>query len=203
MEEIVPFFEDALRAAEKRLSSALGAQCKVRIALSMDDELFETVMEIDSEKFRPELQYSLEELRERDHKGGFVLFLVVCGGRPVAFLSGYDDPVDRSRFYLDTVATIIEGKGIGTILVTLALIYCFETGYGKVKLYTEEMDEKGRQLRKFYENLSFRYVSDDPRNGLGMSHDLDPHVLKATYNKYLKIDARDHGTYVLERFELD
>jgi len=136
LDETVPFFEDALRKAERRLSSALGEQCGVRITLSMDDELFEAIEGIEHEKFRTELQYSLEELRERNHLRGFVLFTATCGGRPVAFLFGYNDTVDQSSFYLDTVATVIEGKGIGSILVTLALIYCYDVGYGKVELYT-------------------------------------------------------------------
>ncbi|MCW4035739.1 MAG: GNAT family N-acetyltransferase [Candidatus Bathyarchaeota archaeon] len=203
MDEAVPFFEDALKDSERRLNSALGEQCEVRTALSMDDELFKVIEGIDHEKFRTELQYSLEELRDRNHLRGFVLFTVACVGRPVAFLFGYNDPADQSSFYLDTVATLIEGKGIGSILVTLALIYCYDVGYGKVELYTEEEDEKGRHLRQFYENLGFRYVSNDPKNGLGMSNDLNPFVLKKVYEKYLKTGDYDIDPRVLEGHKLD
>jgi len=203
LDETVPFFEDALRKAERRLSSTLGEQCGVRITLSMDDELFEAIEGIEHDKFRTELQYSLEELRERNNLRGFVLFTVACGGRPVAFLFGYNDTVDQSSFYLDTVATVIEGKGIGSILVTLALIYCYDVGYGKVELYTEEEDEKGRHLKQFYENLGFRHVSYDPKNGLGMLNDLNPFVLKKVYEKFLKTEESDLDPRVPERFKLD
>lgn len=203
MDENVPFFEDALRKAERRLSSALGEECRVRIVLSMDDKLFETIEGIEHEKFRTELQYSLEELRERNNLKGFVLFTVACGDRPVAFLFGYNDTVDQSSFYLDTVATLIEGKGIGSILVTTALIYCYDVGYEKVELYTEEEDDKGRHLRQFYENLGFRQVSYDPKNGLSMLNDLNPFVLKKVYDKFLKTEESDLDPRVLEGFKLD
>ena len=203
MDEVVPFFEDALRKAERRLSSAMGEECMVRITLKIDDELFESIEGIDHEKFRTELQYSLEELRERNNKRGFVLFKVDCGGCPVAFLFGYNDPVDQSSFYLDTVATVIEGKGIGSTLVALALIYCYDVGYGKVELYTEEEDDKGRRLKQFYENLGFRHVSYDPKNGIGMLNELNPFVLKKVYDKFLKTEESDLDPRVLEGFKLD
>ncbi len=203
MDEDVPFFEDALRKAERRLSSALREECRVRITLKIDDELFESIEEIEHEKFRTELQYSLEELRERNNLKGFVLFTVVCGGRPIAYLFGYNEPTDKSCFYLDTIATHIEGKGIGSILVALVLIYCYDVGYGRVELCTEEEDEKGRRLKQFYENLGFRQISYDPKNGLGMLNDLNSFVLNKVYEKFLKTDERDLDPRVLEGFKLD
>jgi len=57
-----------------------------------------------------------------------MLFLAVCGGHPVAFLFGYDGPSDGATFFLDTVATLVEGKGVGSTFVSLALLYCYEVG---------------------------------------------------------------------------
>lgn len=184
-EEIVPFFEDALRAAEERLSAALGGKCDVRIVLGIDKELFDTIQQIEREKFRPELRYSIEELEARRRESGLVLFFVIRDGRVVAFLYGYTESSDTSKFYLDTMATLIEGKGVGSILVSLMLLYCYDMGYGSVELYTEEEDEKGRRLADFYENLGFKKFSDDPSEGVGMRNSLEPKVLRDIYHKYL------------------
>lgn len=195
MGEHVPFFEDALRASEEKLSAVLGEQCKIGINIGADDRLVKTITLIDHEKFRPELRYDVEELRDRIGKEGFALFLVSSGDRPIAFLYGYNEDSEKSVFFLDTVATLIEGRGVGSTLVSLALLYSYDVGYSSTVLFTEDEDEKGRRLRQFYEHLGFQVVSIDPRHGVCMRHDLNPHTLLAIYQKYLKPNGADQGSF--------
>lgn len=195
MGEQVPFFEDALRASEEKLSAVLGEQCKIGVDVGADDRLVKAVTMIDHEKFRPELQYSVEELRDRIGKEGFVLFLVSLGGRPIAFLYGYSEDSEKSTFFMDTAATLVEGRGVGSTLVSLALLYSYDVGYASAVLFTEDEDEKGRRLRQFYEHLGFQVVSIDPRQGICMRHDLNPHTLLAIYQKYLRPNGADQGSF--------
>ena len=190
-DDLVPFLNYALRTAETKISSSFGKRCRIEIVIDMDEALMEVVQSIDHQKFRPELQYSTDELHERGTKKGFVLFLVRLGGEPVAALFGYTDPADGQGFFLDSVATLLEGKGVSSILVLLALIYCYEAGYGYVQLYTEEQDEKGMRLRQFYEHLGFHVTLGDPLNGLCMKHDLSPNTLNSLYYKYLNMDEEN------------
>ena len=178
MEDLEPILEDAIRSAEAKLGKTLGRECRVSIHTQMSYEFAQAVERIDHEKFRPELQYSVEELMERLGKVGFVLFMLTCEGKPIAFLYGYTHEVDVSKFFLDTVATQIEGKGIGSMLVTLALVYCHDVGYRSVELYTEEVDERGRHLVKFYEGMGFKVIDRDPERGVVMCTDLDPTNLR-------------------------
>ena len=178
MEDLAPFLEEAILAAEAKLGKTLGRECRISIHTQMSDELTRAVERIDHEKFRPELQYSVEELMERMGKAGFVLFMLTCDGEPTAFFYGYTHEVDVSKFFLDTVATHIEGKGIGSMLVILALVYSHDVGYRSVELYTEEVDEKGRRLTKFYEGMGFKVIDRDSERGVIMRSDLDATKLR-------------------------
>ena len=204
MDENAPLFEDALRDAERSLTSLLGGWCRVLLKPYMDDSLLDDIQDIDQESFRAELQYSLDDIRTRYHLSGFTLFTVECEDVVIAYLFGYHDSVDRSSFYLDTVATHVEGKGIGSILVLLNLLYCYDVGYKRVMLYTEEeLDEKGRHMRDFYEDLGFRRVSFDPKTGLEMMNDLSPLTLRELYDRYLRHEDRDPDLRILGTFRMD
>ena len=191
VEDPVPFLEDALAAAKERLRGNLGRDCRISIHVQMSEELAGIVERIDHERFRPELQYTLEELRDRGGKRDFALFVLTCGGEPTAFLYGYADEQDATRFFIDSVATLIEGKGIGSILVTLALVYSYDAGYRGVGLYTEEVDERGRHLVKFYEDLGFHVVEEDPERGVVMSSELEPEKLSSACHRFIGIESED------------
>jgi GNAT superfamily N-acetyltransferase len=174
----MPSLKDAIHAAEAKLEKTLGRECRISIHTQMSDEFTQAVERIDHEKFRPELQYSVEELMERTGNTGFVLLMLACDGEPTAFFYGYTHEVDVSKFFLDTVATHIERKGIGSMLVILALVYSHDVGYRSVELYTEEVDEKGRRLTKFYEGMGFKVIDRDPERGVIMRSDLDATKLR-------------------------
>jgi GNAT superfamily N-acetyltransferase len=188
MMDLVPFLEDAMRAAEGRLREILGRESRISIHAHMSGELTQAVERIDHEKFRADLQYTMEDLLERIGNGGFVLFILTCDGEPTAFLYGYTDEGNIFRFFLDSVATLIEGKGIGSMLVTLALVYCHDVGYRSVELYTEEVDERGRHLVKFYEDLGFDVADRDPDKGVIMRSDLDESKLRYACLRYIGLE---------------
>ena len=79
---------------------------------------------------------------------------------------GYE--LDPSTFFLDEVVSLSEGKGIGKSLVRLLIQHCKVKGYGVIRLYTEEVDEKGRRLRSFYESLGFLLSDAQPDKGIEM-----------------------------------
>jgi GNAT superfamily N-acetyltransferase len=188
MMDLVPFLEDAMRAAEGRLREILGRESRISIHAHMSGEFTQAVERIDHEKFRADLQYTMEDLSERIGNGGFVLFMLTCDGEPTAFLYGYTDEGNIFRFFLDSVATLIEGKGIGSMLVTLALVYCHDVGYRSVELYTEEVDERGRHLVKFYEDLGFDVADMDPDKGVVMRSDLDESKLRYACLRYIGLE---------------
>jgi len=151
---------------------------------------------IDHEKFRSELWYSSDDLLEKSLKKDFICLIVHLNGAPAAFLYGYDDEFDSHWFFLDEIATRVEGKGIGKVLIVLLLVYCFELGYTFVTLYTEEHDEKGRKLREFYEHLGFTYMSTDPKVGVIMKYKIDEQELAKLYNRVMYSEGGPHPPYL-------
>jgi ribosomal protein S18 acetylase RimI-like enzyme len=71
------------------------------------------------------------------------------------------------------VVALNEGKGIGRSLVKLLIRHCRSKGYSVIRLYTEEIDEKGRKLRLFYEGLGFRLRDSLPERGIEMRYSLE------------------------------
>lgn len=169
--------------AEQRLTDSLGKTCRLIVSNSLDESAVKVVQRIEDEMFRPELRYTPHELVSRAGEKGFILFTVLCEDQPVAFLHGYSDPEDTLTFYLDSVATFVEGRGIGSTLVTLALIHSYEVGYRLVTLYTEEKDDKGRLLRRFYEKLGFSFLFENPKDGVCMVEKLDADTVSRVFLK--------------------
>ena len=69
---------------------------------------------------------------------------------------------------------MVEGRGIGHTLATLIIIHAENTGHNHVTLYTEEQDEKGRKLRRFYQKMGFIYLGTEPEKGDVMVMKLNP-----------------------------
>ncbi len=196
MESYLPLIEDALRRAEKRLTEKIGEAVTIGFRTFLDQGTIEKITEIDHEKFRSELWYSRDELIEKSKKKDFICLIAHIKGNPVAFLYGYDDEFDSHWFFLDEVATRIEGKGIGKVLILLLLVYCYELGYSFVTLYTEEHDEKGRKLRGFYEHIGFSYMGTDPKVGDMMKYKIDEQELTKLYDRVMYSKGGPHPPYL-------
>jgi GNAT superfamily N-acetyltransferase len=181
----LPLLDDALTAAKNRLYEKLERECGISLFLNPNEQLLDQLEAIDHEKFREELWITHEELEEKTGQRGFIAFMLYSDGQPVAFLYGYQVPVDPSGFFLDEVATRIEGRGIGKILIVLSLIYCGEVGYDYIILYTEKSDDKGRSLEEFYEHMGFYLLNRDHQLGSIMRYDIDKERLVALYNRVM------------------
>ena len=177
-------FADYLLNAEARLGGALGGSCKVAVYHEMNRDILKIISQIEDERFRSELRYSERELTIRSKKRGFTCFIVYLGERPVAFVFGFDDPEDGA-YFSDSAATLIERKGVGSILTALEAIYCLEKGYRSEKMITEDLDESGRRLVEYWARFGFSVTGRNPKIGVEMRMDLTPENVQALSNKYL------------------
>jgi hypothetical protein len=185
MDSWAPSFTDYLMKAEEKLSGALGGGCKVAVYHNMKRDILRIISEIEDERFRSELRYSERELTIRSKKQGFTCFIVYLDERPVAFVFGFDD-TENGVYFSDSAATLIERKGIGSILTALEALYCLEKGYRSEKMITEELDESGRRLRKYWERFGFRVTGTNPRIGVEMRLELTPENVGLLSSKYLQ-----------------
>jgi len=80
---------------------------------------------------------------------------------------------------------MVERKGIGHTLATLIVVHAQNTGHNHVTLYTEEQDEKGRQLRRFYEKMGFVYLDTEPRKGDVMKLQVTSERTRELYMRYI------------------
>ena len=194
--ETPPLLEDAMRRAEDRATEKLGQPYTLYIYSHLSDALLAKLEAIDHHKFRQELWYSHDEFIEKTRHRDFVCFVLSADGEPSAFLYGYDYADDPSAFFLDEVVTLVEGSGVGKILITLLLVYCYELGYKNVVLYTEDTDDKGRRLKRFYEHLGFTEVRTDPELGLVMRIEVTEDTLMPLYNRVMYSEGGPHPPYL-------
>jgi GNAT superfamily N-acetyltransferase len=160
-----------MRETEGFLSDRLGKTVTVRACTTLDEETLGLFEYIDHRAFKDELWYGREEIALKSGRKGFIAFTVLMEGDPVGMLYGYE--LEPSTFFLDEVVALNEGKGIGRSLVKLLIQHCRRKGYSAIRLYTEEIDEKGRKLRLFYEGLGFRLCDTQPERGIGMRYSLE------------------------------
>ncbi|MCX6648352.1 MAG: hypothetical protein NTV61_03055 [Candidatus Bathyarchaeota archaeon] len=179
-----PSFRDYLGKAEAKLSGALGGTCRVAVYHEMNRDILRIIAEIEDERFRSELRYSEKELTIRSKKRGFTCFIVYLGERPVAFVFGFDDP-ERGAYFSDSAATLIERKGVGSILTALETLYCIEKGYVSEKMITEDLDESGRRLVEYWARFGFYVTGRDPKIGVEMRLEITQDVVKRLLDKYL------------------
>ncbi len=184
MDSWAPSFTEYLGKAEVKLSGALGGGCRVAVYHEMNRDIFKIISEIEDERFRSELRYSERELTIRSKKRGFTCFIVYLEERPVAFVFGFDDP-EEGAYFSDSAATLIERRGVGSILTALEALYCLMNGYRSEKMITEELDESGRRLREYWERFGFRVTGRNPKIGVEMRLELTPEHVGLLCNKYL------------------
>ena len=179
-----PTFKECLGKAEAKLSVALGGPSRVATYHEINKDLLRIISEIEDERFRSELRYSERELTARSKKKGFTCFIVYLGERPIAFVFGFDDP-EAGAYFSDSAATLIERKGVGSILTAIEMSYCLENGYKSEKMITEDLDESGRRLVEYWGRFGFYVTNRDPKVGVEMRLELTPEVVKGICDKYL------------------
>ena len=187
-----------MRRAVERAEERLEQDCSITVHTHLSDKLIAQLEGIDHEKFRRELWYTSDDFLEKTKQKDFVCFVLSVSHEPVAFLFGYDYKDEPQGFFLDEVATHIEGKGLGKILITLLFVYCYELGYNSVVLYTEDLDQERRPLREFYEHMGFYIATTDPTLGVIMRHNIEEKSLKALYKRVMYREGGPFPPY-LER----
>jgi len=178
-----PTLAEAVAATKGGLCQIIGKECTIQIHYKLNDSLVHSILQVDAQKFREELRYKHEEVLDHSCIPGFLLILAECGGQPIGLVYGYDEP--ENGFFLDTLASMVERKGIGHILATLIVVHAQKAGNSHVTLYTEEQDEEGRQLRKFYEKMGFIYLGTEPHKGDVMKLRITPELTRELYAKYI------------------
>ena len=180
----------------ERAEEKLGQGCYITVHTNLSDELLAQLEAIDHEKFRQELWYTHDEFLEKTRQKDFICFVLSVNDDPLAFLYGYDYHADPRGFFLDEVATRIEGKGLGKILITLLFVYCYELGYSSVVLYTEDLDQEGRHLKEFYEHMGFHIETIDPNLGLVMRYSIEGKSLNTLYNRIMHREGGPFPPYL-------
>ncbi len=171
MDEDFTYLSIDMRETEVFLSEKLGRPVTVRACATLDEETLGLFEYVDHRAFKEELWYGREEIALKSRRNGFIAFTVHMEGDLVGMLYGYE--LEASTFFLDEVVSLNEGKGIGRSLVKLLIQHCRKKGYSAIRLYTEEIDEKGRRLRLFYEGLGFRLCDSLPEQGIEMHYPLE------------------------------
>ncbi len=176
-------FIDATAAAQTKLRQTIDPACTVKVHKSLNEDLIETILRVDAYKFRQELRYRREEVIEHSGNPGFILITAETNGQPLGIVYGYDEP--DGGFFLDTLASMVEGKGIGHTLATLIIIHAKNIAHSHVTLYTEEEDEQERKLRQFYLKMGFVYLGTEVEKGDVMVLQLNNSVSERLYNRYI------------------
>ncbi len=184
MVSTAPVFDDYIRRAEAKLSDVLGGTVRVIVYHGITKDLLKIISEIEDERFRSELRYSEKELTNRSKKKGYTCFVVYLDERPIAFVFGFDDP-EKDAYFSDSAATLIERKGIASVLTALETLYCIENGYKSEKMITEDLDESGRRLVEYWSRFGFIVTNRDPKVGVEMRLELTVAVVQGLLDKYL------------------
>jgi hypothetical protein len=181
----VPSLTELLRMTEDALGEKLQGKVSVEVHTHNNEKLLTEITMIDTVKFREELRYTRDELKQKLGNPGAFCLMVYLDGEPIAFDYGYDES-DRV-YFSDTSATLIERKGIGKMLGVLELVHLYEKGYDSLLFTTEEMDEMGRPLRQIWENLGYKTVSVAPDGAVDMMLEITPEVVEERVRKVYNI----------------
>ena len=156
------------------IATDVNEKFKTHIRVVIPDELTDEVLkwyhQIDQTAFRDELQYSDDELRERWEKPNKQFIFLVDETGPLAVHLGYDLEKDSDTYYIDTLATKLEGKGIGSILANHIKEYAKEEEYTDLQLDTEAVNERGVPLKHFYEKNGFIQTESSPDGNITMKY---------------------------------
>ncbi len=154
---------------ETELTRVIGRPAKLVFPSTMDELYYKWFKTIEAAAFREELRYSAEEILERIEKPDLLFFFVTSGQEAHAFILGYRLETEWERtFYFDTIAVLQQGRGIGRLIMNAAMEWARVKKYRAIVLDTEEKNEKGLPLRRFYEKLGFILFDSDETGNLTM-----------------------------------
>ncbi|MFX0065680.1 MAG: GNAT family N-acetyltransferase [Candidatus Hermodarchaeota archaeon] len=147
---------------KNELSEKLGYALEIIFPNEPSEEFIQWFQNIESKSFRENLCYTRNEILDRWMKENSLIFFLVKTQDPIAVLLGYNLSVESLNFfYLDTLAVIPEGKGIGSTIIRTLIKWASALSYAGIKLDTERDSERGKHLLVFYEKLGFKFIEED------------------------------------------
>ncbi len=115
---------------------------------------------LEEEDFRYELRYTQDEITQRLTYPDVLFFFILRGDTPEILVLGYRlHDCEKPTFYLDTLAVRQRGRGIGHVVMSFVINRARSKQYHAILLDTEEKDEKGIPLQRFYQKHGFETVS--------------------------------------------
>lgn len=150
------------------INTKFNLNTRIVIPDALTHEILTWFHEVENIAFREELRYSDTEVRELWHKDNKLFIFLVDETGPLAVHIGYDLESNSETYYIDTLATKVEGKGIGSIMMKYIKEYAQEKGYTNLQLNTEEINERGGTLQRFYEKHGFQIVYTYPDGNIIM-----------------------------------
>lgn len=125
-----------------------------------NDLCFQWFHILEEEDFRYELRYTQDEITQRLTYPDVLFFFVLREETPEILVLGYKlHDYEKPTFYLDTLAVRQRGRGIGHVVIRFLINRARNKKYQAILLDTEEKDEKGIPLQRFYEKHGFETVS--------------------------------------------
>jgi len=151
------------------LSRHYEGTLKVVFPAELDERTDSWFRAIEDYNFRAELRYSFDEMKPILSKPELLFLFVFKGELPEIVVLGYTNPNEPDRvFRLDTFAINKRGKGIGHIVMDFLVKWARAKQYLAITLDTEETDEKGIRLQRFYEKHKFVVVAREPNGDITM-----------------------------------
>jgi len=151
------------------LSRHYEGTLKVVFPAELDERTYSWFRAIEDYNFRAELRYSFDEMKPILSKPELLFLFVFKGELPEIVVMGYTNPSEPERvFRLDTFAINKRGKGIGHTVMDFLIKWARAKQYVAITLDTEETDEKGIRLQRFYEKHKFVVIGREPNGDLTM-----------------------------------
>jgi len=166
-------YEKLLKCAERQLSRKIGFKFIIAKKTSVTNKIISDLIEIEKKTFKREFRYTIKEFIERSKKKDFVLFITYALRTPFGFALGYKE--ECNVYYLDTLATILKGRGIGKTLLHLLSIWSFEKGHICITIRTK--NDKHHHTIEFYEEEGFYRIPCASSEGIGMKKDLEQRII--------------------------
>jgi GNAT superfamily N-acetyltransferase len=151
------------------LSRHYEGTLKVVFPAELDERTYSWFRAIEDYNFRAELRYSFDEMKLILSKPELLFLFVFKDELPEIVVLGHTNPNEPERvFRLDTFAINKRGKGIGHIVMDFIIKWARAKQYLAITLDTEETDEKGIRLQRFYEKHKFVVIAREPNGDITM-----------------------------------
>jgi GNAT superfamily N-acetyltransferase len=151
------------------LSRHYEGTLKVVFPAELDERTYSWFRSIEDYNFRAELRYSFDEMKPILSKPELLFLFVFKDELPEIVVLGHTNPNEPERvFRLDTFAINKRGKGIGHIVMDFIIKWARAKQYLAITLDTEETDEKGIRLQRFYEKHKFVVIAREPNGDITM-----------------------------------